>query len=193
MEDKYYHSKESVDEYISLSQGINGSNLILQLKDILPAGAKVLEIGSGPGSDYELLRETYDVVGSDLSEEFLTRLRQRFPDGEFAQLDASTLEVERTFDGIYANKVLHHLTDEELASSMQRQAELLAPGGIICLSFWKGEGSEVFKGMFVNYHSEEGIRSFLDGLFEVIILEEYEEFEAGDSLLLIARRAAEIR
>ena len=188
MQDQYYHSKESVDEYISLSQGFNGSNLIAQLEKVLAAGASVLEIGSGPGKDYELLRKNYEVVGSDLSEEFLSRLRERFPDGEFAQVDASTLEIDRKFEGIYSNKVLHHLSVDELLCSFHRQNELLVSGGIICHSFWKGEGSEVFKGMYVKYHSQKDLSGILDGLFEVINIIEYAEFEAGDSLMLLARK-----
>jgi 2-polyprenyl-3-methyl-5-hydroxy-6-metoxy-1,4-benzoquinol methylase len=60
-------------------------------------------------------------------------------------MDASKLETELAFDGIYSNKVLHHLNNEELKNSVKRQSEILNPKGIICHSFWKGEGSEIFK------------------------------------------------
>ena len=78
-------------------------------------------------------------------------------------------------------KVLQHLKDDQIEDSVGRQYELLNPGGIICHSFWKGEGSEVFKGMFVNYHSPESLTGLFGEKFELLLMEEYPEFEEGDS------------
>jgi len=83
---------------------------------------------------------------------------------------------------------LHHLKDSELKDSIKRQSEILNANGIICHSFWKGEGSEVFKGLFVNYHDEPRLREFYKKYFEIISINEYPEFEKGDSLLVIARK-----
>lgn len=110
------------------------------------------------------------------------------PTGEFLELDAVTLKTDRKFDGIYSNKVLQHLKDEELAESIKRQFELLNANGVICHSFWKGEGDEVFKGLFVNYHKEEGLTDLFNEYFEVLLIEAYKEFEEGDSLLLIGKK-----
>ena len=103
-------------------------------------------------------------------------------------MDASTLDCEDRFDGIFSNKVLHHLNDEEMTQSIKRQAEIVGSGGIICHSFWKGEGSEIFKGMFVKYHTEESLKDLFSSKFEILILESYAEFDEGDSLLLIGRK-----
>ena len=188
MEEKYYHTQESVNEYIKLSKGVNGSELIEKLKRFLPKKSKVLELGSGPGTDYALLNQDYQVIGSDYSEEFIHHLNSTYPSGEFIKLNAATLDTQELFDGIYANKVLHHLTDEELKSSVQHQHRTLNSRGIICLSFWKGEGTEEFKGMYVNYHTEEELRALFSTQFEILLLEPYKEFEEGDSLLLIGRK-----
>ncbi|MBT8181312.1 MAG: hypothetical protein KJO53_06955, partial [Eudoraea sp.] len=51
-----------------------------------------------------------------------------------------------------------------------------------------GEGSEIFKGLFVNYHSEKALRSFFEPYFDILMIESYAEFEAADSLLLIAKK-----
>ena len=186
MDKGYYKTKESVEEYIELAKGVNGKNLISKLEQVLATGSKLLELGSGPGSDWELLKGLYDVTGSDNSMEFLNHLIAKFQDGEFLELDAISLETNKKFDGIYANKVLHHLNDSELHDSLKRQSEILDPKGIVCHSFWKGQGSEVFKGLFVNYHDEPGLREFYQKYFEIISIEEYKEFEEGDSLLVIA-------
>ncbi len=188
MKGDYYNSKETVQEYIRLSEGISGSELIDKLKQYLSPEAKVLEIGSGPGTDYMILKEMYKVTGSDNSKEFLDHLKNENPNGKFLNLDAVTLKTTQNFDGIYSNKVLHHLSDNELKDALHRQYEILNTDGIICHSFWKGEGSEVFKGLFVNYHSKETLRTYYENHFEMLLLEEYAEFEESDSLLLIARK-----
>ena len=148
----------------------------------------ILEIGSGPGTDWRILNKVYSVTGSDKSSEFLNHLIAENPYGEFLELDAITLKTDKTFDGIYSNKVLHHLKDNELIDSAKRQYEILNPDGIICHSFWKGEGSEIFKGLFVNYHNEIDLKEIYKNYFEILSIESYKEFEEEDSLLIIGRK-----
>ncbi len=188
MKDKYYHTRESVEEYIHLAKDVSGKALIEKLRKYLLPGSKVLELGSGPGTDFELLSVDYQVVGSDMSEEFLKHLNRSYTEGEFLLLDAVSLETTKKFDAIYSNKVLHHLTVEQLEASIQRQRDVLETGGIVCHSFWRGEGDEVFKGMYVKYHSIDDIQSYFSSEFEVLVLERYAEFDSDDSILLIAQK-----
>lgn len=188
MSEKYYHTKESVDEYIQLAKDVNGQEHINQLIKYLEKGSSVLELGSGPGKDWDILNKTYQVVGSDYSKEFLAHLKAKYPNHEFIQLDASNLRTNLTFDGIYSNKVLHHLKDDELEQSVMNQANILNHNGIICHTFWKGTGTEEFKGMFVNYHLKNGLKKLFNPFFDIISLKEYQEFEEGDSIQLIARK-----
>ena len=185
---EYYKTRESVEEYIRLARDVSGQALITRLQKVVPRGAKLLEIGSGPGTDWNILKETYNVTGSDFSREFIHHLETSFPDGDFIELNAVTLETDLKFDGIYSNKVLHHLNDKELITSIHRQYQILNPGGIISHSFWKGEGSETFKGLFVNYHTKKTLKEYFSKTFEILLIESYSEFEDGDSLLLVAKR-----
>ena len=185
---EYYHTPESVEEYIKLAEGVDGAQLIDRYKTFLSPDSSILELGSGPGTDWEILNKYFNVTGSDFSQEFLRRLRINYPMGEFIELEASSLRTDRNFDGIYSNKVLHHLKNTELRSSIQKQAAVLNPGGVVCHSFWEGEGDEVFKGMYVNYHLSSGLRDLFEEFFSILVLEEYREFEEGDSLLLIGRK-----
>ena len=187
MKQEYYSNKASVNEYLELAKDVNSGQLIKKLENVLKQNSSLLELGSGPGTDWRLLSKSYNVVGSDNSDEFLTHLQVNNPNGKFIDLDAVSLETELLFDGIYSNKVLHHLTNDELAKSIQRQSEILNPNGIICHSFWKGEGNETFKGMFVNYHNEKSLISVFENCFEVISIKVYQEFEEDDSLVLIGR------
>ncbi len=188
MNENYYKTNESVEEYIKLAKNVNGEQLIEKLKNYLLSNSLLLEIGSGPGTDFQILKKDYKVVGSDYSTEFLSRLISSNEKEEFLNLDAITLKTNKKFDGIYSNKVLQHLTDEELRKSIQRQVDILNHNGIICHSFWKGEGDEVFKGLLVNYQTDISLRILFEDYFVVLLLEEYKEFEDGDSLLLIGKK-----
>jgi len=185
---KYYHTKESVEEYIKMAQGHDGKQIIAKLIQYLPPGSHLLEIGSGPGTDWKLLQEKYQVLGSDQSQEFLNHLQTSFPEGEFLALDAASLATDLRFDGIYSNKVLHHLEDEALKKSILRQYEILRPGGIICHTFWHGQDSETFNEMFVNYHTDEGISLLLGEYFDPLLIKFYEEFDPRDSFLYIGKK-----
>lgn len=185
---KFYKTKESVKEYVRLSEGVSGQRLINKFRRFLTANDLILEIGSGPGTDWKILDEGLEVIGSDNSDEFIQHLNNKYPKGTFLKLEAAELKTERKFQGIYSNKVLHHLTNEELIHSIKRQVDILNPEGIICHSFWKGEGSEVFKGLFVNYHAKEDLKEFFQDYFEILSIEAYREFEENDSLLLIGRK-----
>ncbi len=184
----YYNSKDSVDQYIKMAKDVNSKQLINKLQPMLLPGAKVLELGSGPGTDWQILSKDYEVTGSDLSTEFLGRLRAKFPNGSFLHLNAVTLDTDNQFDTIYSNKVLHHLNDDELKKSILRQADILNKKGLICHSFWQGEGTEMFNGMFVNYHTKQGLRLLFENHFNIILMEQYQEFELNDSLLLVAQK-----
>ena len=184
----YYKTQASVAEYIEMAKDVNGGALIKKLQKHLPTPAAILEIGSGPGTDWNLLSAHYEVTGSDNSPEFLLHLQATYTNGRFLELDAVTIETTEKFDGLYSNKVLHHLHDEELRTSILRQKEILNPDGIICHSFWKGEGSEMFKGMFVNYHDHSSPLDFFGQGFDLLLTEPYAEFEPEDSILMIAKR-----
>jgi cyclopropane fatty-acyl-phospholipid synthase-like methyltransferase len=184
----YYKTKKSVEEYIRLAKDANGGGLIQKLHEYLPSDSVLLEIGSGPGTDFKILKQLYKVVGSDFSKEFLIHLTSTYPTDEFLNIDATTLNTDKKFDGIYSNKVLQHLSDEALRKSVARQADVLSDHGIICHSFWKGAGNEVFKGLFVNYQTSDSLNHMFKAHFEILLLESYCEFEKGDSLVLIGKK-----
>lgn len=188
MSEAYYHNKKSVDQYIKLAKDVNGRELISKLKNHLSPESKLLEIGSGPGTDWRILNEDFNVIGSDNSKEFLKHLRSNNPSGIFLEIDAITINTKENFKGIYSNKVLQHLTNEELSDSIKRQYEVLTDGGIVCHSFWKGEGAEFYNGLFVNYQTEESLTKLFETYFYLLTMDSYAEFEDGDSILLIGKR-----
>ncbi len=96
-----------------MADGYDGAELIALLRRYLPEGSSVLELGMGPGKDLDLFRQSYRVTGSDISRVFLDRYRKDHPEADLLLLDATSMDTDRTFDCIYSNKVLHHLSRPE--------------------------------------------------------------------------------
>jgi trans-aconitate methyltransferase len=184
----FFKDKSNVEEYINMAAGYDGRELIQILKSVLKKGASLLEIGMGPGVDLDILKEDFKVTGSDYSEIFLDKYRERCPDADLLCLDAINLETERSFDALYSNKVLHHLQKEELEKSLNRQISLLNEKGILCHSFWRGNKQEEMRGLFFQYYMEDDISKLLEASFEILRIDIYEEFEKDDSFLILARK-----
>jgi trans-aconitate methyltransferase len=127
----YFDDEKNVQKYIEMAEGFDGRELIEALKKHLPHAASVLELGMGPGKDYEILSQFFQVTGSDSSQVFLDRYKKKNPAANLLLLDAVTLDTEQRFDCIYSNKVLQHLTREQLAQSLHRQSKVLNSNGIL--------------------------------------------------------------
>lgn len=182
----FYDDDKTATQYIAMAEGYDGRELVEVLKSHLPAGARVLEIGMGPGVDLNILKAHFDVTGSDYSRFFLDRYRHSYPNADLLQLDAVTLDTERIFDCIYSNKVLHHLNNEDLAESLRRQSQILSDNGVIMHSFWYGTGVGEHHGLKFVYQTEETLRSIVGEIFNVLDIVVYKEMEDGDSLYVLA-------
>ena len=184
----FYDEEKTAREYIAMAEGYDGSDLIAALSQHLPEGASVLEIGMGPGTDLDILRKTYRATGSDSSRFFIDLYRQKQPDADLMELDAVTLKTELKFDCIYSNKVLHHLDEDNLRHSLERQHYLLNDNGYMMHSFWKGSGQETMHGLDFFYRSEDQLRSSFDQDFNIVSLVSYAELEPDDSIYVLARK-----
>lgn len=99
----------------------------------LPAGARVLDAGCGPGLVAEaFLAAGYAVHGVDLSGEMVRRARERcarFGDrASFEQGSVLGLALP-TFDAAVSRFVLHHVEDP--LAFVRAQVERVRPGGIV--------------------------------------------------------------
>jgi len=187
----FYDSKENVDTYIKIAEGFDVKALIVVLKTYLPSGSTVLELGMGPGIDLDILAEDYDVTGSDNSDIFLERYRAKHPKTKLLNLDVTHLPSNTTYDCIYSNKVLHHLTTDELCSSLTQQAAMLKTNGLLFHSFWEGEGTEEMHGMRFTYHSIDTLTDIVGDMFKVERIQIYTEMEKDDSLYAILRKVSD--
>jgi len=126
----------SIEDYTAMAEGYDGRTHVERLRQMLAPGSAVLELGMGPGVDLYMLAKTFAATGSDRSQAFLDRYALIQPEADLLQLDAATVDTDRRFDAIYSNKVLHHLTRHELRRSLERQASLRRPGGLLLHGLW---------------------------------------------------------
>ena len=120
-------------------------------------------------------------TGSDNSEVFLDLYRKNNIDTDLILLDAVDIDTERKFDCIYSNKVLHHLTRDQLKQSFINQHEILNKKGILFHSFWYGTDEEEIHGLKFVYYTEETIKEIIENYFEILDLKKYKELEEDDS------------
>ena len=184
----YYDDAKNVETYVEMADGYDGRALIEVLATMLEPGSTVLELGMGPGKDFALLSQRYQVTGSDNSALFVERYREQNPDADLVQLDAVTMDIDRRFDCIYSNKVLQHLTRDELRTSLANQAAVLNAGGILLHSLWIGEGEDVFHGLLNTYYTEGTLRDLIGDEYELVDFQIYGEMGEGDSFFVVMRK-----
>jgi SAM-dependent methyltransferase len=94
------------------------------------AGARVLDLGCGPGA---LVAHLGDVkyLGIDLSAEYVEKARRSFGGrAEFRVGDATSLDSDLSgFDLVLAFGLIHHLDDDRANHLMRQASASLVPGG----------------------------------------------------------------
>jgi cyclopropane fatty-acyl-phospholipid synthase-like methyltransferase len=188
MEENFYENKEKVDKYTKFTPAHDGALLIDVLSEHLPEDATVLELGMGPGKDFKMLSRRYRVTGSDFSHLFLQRYREQDPAADLLHLDARTLETDRTFDAVFSNKALIHMSRAELQQSFDRQHAVLNDNGLILHSFWIGEGQDTFSDLNFVYHNEQDLTKMLEMSFDILALEKHAKVADDDSIYVLARK-----
>lgn len=102
----------------------------------LPAGARILEVGSGTGANLAVLREFGEVTGLEMSARAITHAQRQSPPGQVTVVQGSFPEdIDRLtgrFDLVCLLDVLEHLPDD--AHALQRLNDLLRPGGRILIT-----------------------------------------------------------
>jgi len=189
----FYDDPENVKKYIQLCKDYDGNNIYQSLSKHLTVKSTLLELGSGAGLDVEYLKQHYSVTGSDLSDEFLKLCKNKHPEIQFLKLNALKLEVDKQFNCIFSNKVLHHLTEKELIQSLEQQVKMLTLNGLIAHSFWLGEENQEMNGLLFTYYKKEHLLSIISESFEILSTLVYKEFDEGDSLFVIAKLKANMQ
>ncbi|MEM9452969.1 MAG: class I SAM-dependent methyltransferase [Myxococcota bacterium] len=185
----YWDEAKNIEDYERMAEGYDGRALVDYLATQVPASAHVLELGMGPGKDLDMMRERgWTITGSDASAVFVDRYLGRHPGADVLALDAVTIKTDRTFDVIYSNKVLQHLTREQMRHSLARQVECLNVGGVCLHALWYGEEVQEHHGLRFTQYTEALVREVLPVELELVEILRYTEMEEGDSLRVLLRR-----
>ena len=134
-----------------------------ELVSHLPSGARVLDLGCGPGLESaDLHVRSLRPVGVDGSREMLRRARARCPQAHFVHADMLSLPLaDGSVDGAWASASLFHVAREDVGEALAEVYRVLRPGGAFYSSVSRGEGegwvpgdhtAEVF---YANYSEEE--------------------------------------
>ncbi|MFC4530001.1 class I SAM-dependent DNA methyltransferase [Sphaerisporangium dianthi] len=110
-----------------------------RLRASLPAGARVADIGCGPGHHTRLLRERgFRVAGFDLSRKMLTAAGGG---PGLVQADMRALPVAtRSLDAVWCVAALLHIPRPEVPVVLGEFGRVLRPGGELTLSVAEGDG-----------------------------------------------------
>ena len=184
----FFDTEKGVEQYFKIAEGYDGAELIKILQKYLSQNSTILELGMGPGKDMDILKKWYTVTGSDNSQIFLDKYKNKHQDSDLLLLDAVTIQTDRKFDCIYSNKVLHHLTKEELVNSFQRQKDVLNLNGIAFHSFWKGNKTENIEGLLFTYYNIKELKKIVESNFDILAIETYTEIEKEDSIYTVLKK-----
>jgi SAM-dependent methyltransferase len=106
---------------------------------LVGAGARVLEIGSGPGRDARELEARGLVVRrTDITPAFVDLMRADGYDADV--LDPLVDDLGGLYDGVWASAVLLHLSREEMGVVLRRLHECTVAGGTLYASLKEGDG-----------------------------------------------------
>lgn len=110
----------------------------------LAPGARVLDLGCGPGYDGQRLADVgFHVVGLDLSMAMLRAGRTRGVAIPVARGDMRRLPLpDGAFDAIWLNASLLHLPRAEAPTAVAECARVLRPGALLHIAVKAGEGEE---------------------------------------------------
>lgn len=184
----FYDDPKNAEDYIKMAKGYDGAELIGILGEHLAKQSSLLELGMGPGVDLDILRKRYQVTGSDNAAYFLERYKSANPNADLIELDAVAINTDRQFDCIYSNKVLHHLSDDELNKSFENQAQALNDDGLVFHSFWHGDEVMEMHGMVFHYRQVQDVTDRLAPHFQFVDAQIYGEMDKDDSFWVLAKK-----
>ena len=121
---------------------------------LLPARAKILDLGCGPGRDVFLFNKFgYEAVGIDGSEGMVGQARKRFPKKTFIVMDVRDLKFpDETFDAVWSWSTLTHLGKVDKAIALREVCRVLKGGGLFTQMVWKGRGEFINKHVYPRPH-----------------------------------------
>jgi len=134
--------RNHVGAYIDgTSQVVSGAakDWIDSALSVLPAQARVLELGSAFGRDAAYIAaQGFEIDCTDAVPEFVARLQAEGVKAR--QFNALTDDLNQRYDLIFANAVMLHFNRDEFGFVLAKMARALTPGGRFAFSLKRGQG-----------------------------------------------------
>lgn len=129
MSDTQQYWSKKIAKYTTEPWAELPSIFLEEIAEHLPASGKVLELGCGVGNDgLWLATKGFDVTQTDLGDYRRAEAKQL----PFIELDMhQPLQVEQTFDVVYAHLSLHYFSSERTVVLFEEIKNLLNPNGIL--------------------------------------------------------------
>lgn len=144
--------------------------------DLLPPGARILELGCGGGRDAEaMLARGFDVDATDGTEAMAAKAAARLG-RPVRVLRFEALDAQGDYDAVWAAASLLHVPRQGLPDILAAIRRALRPGGLHFASYKSGgaEGRDGF-GRYFNFLSREDLLAAYaaSGAWELLALDEY--------------------
>lgn len=157
------------DKFMNISLYDDTYNYICE--SVIQPGAKLLEIGCGPGNITRYLltkRPDFDIYGIDISPNMIELAKKNNPTAHFDVMDCRYIgELTDSYDAIICGFCLPYLSDDEGNQLIANAYNLLNENGLIYISFVEGEadasGFKVGGGgrVYFYYHNLEILKENL--------------------------------
>lgn len=156
---------------------------LTHLRQHLPAGARVLDLGCGCGIPVAkaLADEGHRVTGVDLSQVQIDRARRLVPQATFLHADATRIAfAEREFDAIVCLYALIHMPLDEQPHLLRRIATWLRPGGLLLATTgaqaWTGIQNHWLGGTASMWWSHTDADTYRDWITQAGLIIDSEQF-----------------
>ena len=131
--------------------------------------AKVLDIGCGTGI-YANHFSPEQYCGIDISPVYVASATARFPQHQFQQMDARSLQFsDGEFDAAFISGVLHHLSDKDAIAVLREAARVIRRTGRLVVwedipaPWWNAVGHVIHRlDLGANIRKADGYRSLLE-------------------------------
>lgn len=157
---------------------------------LVKPGGKILDAGCGSGRDTNhFASKGFTVTGIDLSDGLLSYAREHaHPGATFQHMDLRAINLNTSFDGIWASASLLHLKREEFVPVLRNFQHMLMPGGVLFLLMKEGTGEQLVTSgtipedtRFFTYYMADEIRQLLEGVgFAILDLYTWDQKDRND-------------